>query len=583
MTTNTITTTPETVTIPLNKLVPSKANVRRTGAKDGIAELAASIAAHGLRQNLNVRHVEGGDTFEVVAGARRLAAMKRLVKDKRLPKDAPVRCLIIDSAEDAQEISLVENVQRLAMHPDDQFAAFQALIDRGSTVEEVAARFGVTPNVVARRLKLAAVSPKLRALYRKGELTLDHMMAFAVSDEQAEQERIWKELPQWNRDPEDIRAALTGEALRGDHATVRFVGMEAYVAAGGAVLRDLFDEENGGYVTDRVLLFRLAAERLEAVAATVKAEGWKWAKVELERDYSTSYRYVYPILGEDDAEDAPETYAPEDMARAGAILRIGRDGTVEVRRGVIHPDDVERDEAASDSAGAAPKKKAEAGDLSAVLVADVSAHRTAALRLELSRNSHVALASVVHAMALPLIYGELGIASTCLAVRASSETLDRHVEVVEDCTAHAELAKEAERWGDHLPGNAADLFGWCLAQPQDVLLDLLAFLAAQSVNAVETKHDHTKTARLDHANDLAEALSFDMARHWTPSVEGFYGRVSKATLLHIVTETRAPMQVSISELKKKDAARYVAKAMQGITWLPAPFRMTGTEAVAQAA
>lgn len=576
-------TTPETVTIPLNKLVPSKANVRRTGAKEGLAELAASIAAHGLRQNLNVRPVEGSDTFEVVAGARRLAAMKLLVKQKRLAKDAPVRCLIIDSAEDAQEISLVENVQRLAMHPDDQFVAFHALIEKGGTVEDVAARFGVTPHVVARRLKLAAVSPKLRALYRKGELTLDHMMAFAVSDDHAEQERVWSELPQWNRDPEDIRAALTGEALRSDHPLVRFVGMDAYAAAGGAVLRDLFDEEDGGYVTDRLLLSKLAEERLEDVVATVKAEGWKWAKAELERDYSVPYRHVYPIDGDDEAEDAPEVYAPEDMAQAGAIVRIARDGSVTVTRGLVHPDDVQRDEQGGAASPSAEKKKAEPGDLSAVLVEDVSAHRTAALRLELTRNSHVALASVVHALALPLIYGELGIASTCLALRASSENLERHVEVMEDCTAHAALAKEAERWGDHLPGEAADLFGWCLAQPQDVLLDLLAFLAAQSVNAVETKHDHTKTARLDHASDLAEALSFDMAQHWTPSVEGFYGRVSKATLLHIVTETRAPMQVSISELKKKDAARYVAKAMQGIAWLPAPFRMTGAEPVRAAA
>ncbi|MCD8498178.1 MAG: 50S ribosome-binding GTPase, partial [Alphaproteobacteria bacterium] len=211
--------------------------------------------------------------------------------------------LIIGSAEDAQEISLVENVQRLAMHPDDQFVAFQSLIDKGSTIEEVAARFGVTPNVVARRLKLAAVSPKLRTLYRKGGLTLDHMMAFAVSDDQAEQERIWKELPEWNRDPDDIRAALTGEALRGDHPVVRFVGMEAYVAAGGDVLRDLFDDENGGYVTDRVLLFRLAEEQLEGIAATVKAEGWKWAKAEVERDHSVNYRYVYPIEVDDEAED----------------------------------------------------------------------------------------------------------------------------------------------------------------------------------------------------------------------------------------------------------------------------------------
>jgi ParB family chromosome partitioning protein len=576
-------TTPETVTIPLNKLVPSKANVRRTGAKEGLAELAASIAAHGLRQNLNVRPVEGSDNFEVVAGARRLAAMKLLAKQKRLAKDAPVRCLVIDGAEDAQEISLVENVQRLAMHPDDQFVAFQGLIEKGNTVEDIAARFGVTPAVVVRRLKLAAVSPKLRALYRQGELTLDHMMAFAVSDDHAAQEQVWSELPQWNRSPEGIRDALTGEAVQSDHPLVRFVGMESYVAAGGAVLRDLFDEDDGGYVTDRLLLAKLAEERLEGIVAMVKAEGWKWAKAEIERDHSVAYRRVWPIDTDDEAEDAPEVYSPEEMTQAGAIVRIGRGGTVEIMRGLVHPDDMQRDERDGGATPSAEKKKAEPGELSAVLVEDVSAHRTAALRLELARNTHVALASVVHAMALPLVHGEHGIASTCLALRTSSENLERHVAIMEDCTAHAELAKEAERWGDHLPGDAADLFGWCLAQPQDVLLDLLAFLAAQSVNAVETKHDHTKSARLDHANDLAEALCFDMAQHWTPSVDGFYGRVSKATLLHIVTETRAPMQVSISELKKKDAARYVAKAMQGIAWLPASFRMTAPEPVRAAA
>ena len=69
--------------IPLSKLIPCPANVRRTGRNDGIEELAASIKAHGLLQNLQVRAGAGGK-FEVVAGQRRLAALKLLAKAKDL-------------------------------------------------------------------------------------------------------------------------------------------------------------------------------------------------------------------------------------------------------------------------------------------------------------------------------------------------------------------------------------------------------------------------------------------------------------------------------------------------------------------
>ena len=71
--------------IPLNQLVPSKATVRKTGADTGIEELAANIKALGLLQNLQVRETESGK-FEVVAGKRRLAALKRLAKEKAIAK-----------------------------------------------------------------------------------------------------------------------------------------------------------------------------------------------------------------------------------------------------------------------------------------------------------------------------------------------------------------------------------------------------------------------------------------------------------------------------------------------------------------
>ncbi|MFX6214044.1 DNA-binding protein, partial [Acinetobacter baumannii] len=77
----------------------------------------------------------------------------------------------------AEEDSLAENSQREPLHPLDQFLAFQTLREQGQGDEAIAARFFVTPAVVRQRLKLAAVSEKLLALYAEDELTLDQLMA----------------------------------------------------------------------------------------------------------------------------------------------------------------------------------------------------------------------------------------------------------------------------------------------------------------------------------------------------------------------------------------------------------------------
>ena len=172
-------------TIPLNQLVPSTANVRKTGAKDGIDGLAASIAAHGLLQNLSVRPGAGGQ-YEVVAGGRRLAALRLLAKQKKIAADYPVPCHACEG-EDAAEISLAENEMRLPMHPADQFEAFKKLADQGKGPEEIAARFGTTARIVEQRLKLAVVSPRLIAAYRKGDMTLDCLMAFTIAEDHRHQ------------------------------------------------------------------------------------------------------------------------------------------------------------------------------------------------------------------------------------------------------------------------------------------------------------------------------------------------------------------------------------------------------------
>ena len=263
--------------IPLNRLVPSPANVRKTGRLIGIDELAASIAAHGLLQNLQVRPGSKGK-FEVVAGGRRLAALKLLAKRKTIAKTAEIPCHVLNT-EDAGEISLAENAVRLPLHPADQFDAFQALTETGKGPEEVAARFGVSTAVVRQRLKLATVSQRLIALYRDDELSLDQLMAFTVSDDAEAQEAAWFGLPEWQREPASIRRALTAAHIGADDRRVRFVTLDVYKAAGGGILRDLFQPEHEGYLTDPALLDRLIDERLVAEAGKVRAEGWQWVEI----------------------------------------------------------------------------------------------------------------------------------------------------------------------------------------------------------------------------------------------------------------------------------------------------------------
>src|ERR1700748_478408 len=178
--------------IPFNKLVLSQSNVRRVKAGVSVEQLAESIAQRTLLQSLNVRAVvdgEGNETgmFEVPAGGRRYRALELLVKQKRLAKTAPGPCIVSEAGSEitAEEDSLADNVHRVALHPLDQFRAFQTLREQGRSEEDIAAIFFVSVNVVKQRLRLAAVSPKLLDVYADDGMSLEQLMAFSVTGDPA--------------------------------------------------------------------------------------------------------------------------------------------------------------------------------------------------------------------------------------------------------------------------------------------------------------------------------------------------------------------------------------------------------------
>ncbi|OQM76700.1 ParB/RepB/Spo0J family partition protein [Manganibacter manganicus] len=379
--------------IPFNKLTLSQSNVRRVKAGASIEELAESIARRGLIQSLHVRPVlddDGKETgmFEVPAGGRRFRALELLVKQKRLNKTAPVPCVVSDASGDIliDEISLAENIERAPLHPLDQFRAFLSLHEKGMSDEEIAAAFFVTAQVVKQRLRLTSVAPALLEVYAQDGMTLEQLMAFAVTDDHARQEQVWEAVKNsWNKEPHQIRRMLTENAVRASDRRVRFIGLDTYVEAGGTVMRDLFEDDNGGWVKNVPLLERLVAEKLKAEAETIAAEGWKWIEIAadfpyghtsglrrltgttidltdderaereklrtefdaLEAEYAEAGELPDEVdvrLGEieeamDAFENRPVHYDAEGIACSGAFVSIRHDGGLVVERGYVRPED----------------------------------------------------------------------------------------------------------------------------------------------------------------------------------------------------------------------------------------------------
>ena len=234
------------ILVPLSQLLPrrSKRNARKT-PRLSIPELAASIARIGLLQNLVVILSADGEQYEVVAGDRRLTALKLLAKKKRIAVDFEVPCLLVPDAS-ARTVSLAENLLREQMHPADQFEAFAALVKEGRPIEDIAADFGVSPLVVQRRLKLANVSPRLLADYRAAAVTLEQLMALTITDDHAAQEAAFYGAPEWQRGASALRERLTEREIDATHPLVRFAGLDAYTAAGGGIRASSRREHNAG-------------------------------------------------------------------------------------------------------------------------------------------------------------------------------------------------------------------------------------------------------------------------------------------------------------------------------------------------
>lgn len=591
--------------IAFNQFKAWDGNVRRTGADKSIEELAASIRSHGLLQPLVVKASDEGG-FAVIAGRRRFLAMQRLVKDGKFKEDALIACTIVENSVNSTEISLVENIMQLPMHPADRFEAFRDLADKGIKVADIAVRFGIEETLVFKLLKLGRVSTEVMQAFRAEEIDYAQVQAFTLSDDVELQNQVLAMVinSSYRIDPSTIRTQLVKNEISATDKRVRYVGLEFYEMCGGTVRRDLFDDGNSGYVQDIALLNQLVDSKLQSEVETIKAQHWQWVEVvqEIDWKYRSQFSSLKPTLRELSAQENQELdrlfseyeqyeeideedeqllaqkneleqriselqnisneWLPEQRAISGVVVALNYDGRINIEYGLVQAEN--KQSSPSNKPVADNSAKPEKAEFSAALLRDLSQHRSVALRIELANNHDIAFIAVVYALVTSALYH--GTAGNCLKISVSSTVLFSSAEA-ENIPALKAMAVKQEKL--NFPENAGQLWDFLNKRSKTELDEILAYCVALSVDAVEGER---RQSDIKHSQQLAKSLQLDMRKWFTATAENSFSRISRNQILQAYRETTGEEpSATLLNLKKKELAIRAEREI-GDKWLPSLFR-----------
>lgn len=470
-------------------------------------------------------------------------------------------------------------------------------------------------------------------------LTLDCVMAFTITEDRVRQEQVFKSLSNSHNgmEPWAIRRLLTETTVEASDRRARFVGLETYQQAGGVVMRDLFRNDEGGWLQNPALLQRLVDEKLAAARDVILATGWKWVEAGVEISYQAQqgllrlkptgealskkdtklreklgkdYDDLAEAHDEDDITDEvrarlaeleativemdnrPDKYAAEDIARAGVFVSIDQNGYLACEYGFVRREDAaavaedaieaDEDDATGDDdglEGVDTPSDDEAAEqpgkpLSERLVQDLTSYRTVALRDALAQDFGTAFVAVLHAMCLGLFYH----ASTrsCLQVSVSDSFPAQAPGLAEWAPAKA-LDQRHKDWVAKLPRSEGELWQMLVDMTDEDRASLFAHCASRTVNTVRMPKNvfQSRNAALGHANTVAAAVGLDMVRAgWVTTVDAYLGRVTKGHIVEAVREGKGDNAANLIEHLKKDAmAQEAERLLAGTGWLPHALRM----------
>ena len=614
--------------IPLNQLVISDRNVRVVSAsKEADKELIASIASQGVLQNLVVIPSAKGKK-EVVAGGRRLASLHYLASKGEIEQDCPVPCLEKSEDADLTEISLAENIHA-AMHPADQFVAYSRLVDEGLSVEDIAQRFGVAKTLVAKRLVLGKVAPKLLDRYRRDIFSLECLMAFTVCDDHKRQLACYKELSQGSLWPHAIKSWLLGEAYVLSKGIGKFVGKAAYLKAGGALSSDLFEDET--YLSDSALVKALAKQRLQREAGKLrKNDCWSWIEInDGSNEFETDDVRLQPVLTgvpkklddqitaleQETAElhdkcceaDWPEdldtqydalvekqealererdnqylTFSDEQKAYSGCIVGFDRYGKLTLTQGVARKKDIPQpnsknnDGKGDSSDGQELAQETQGTTISQALRTDLGRYRQQAVKAALLADPAAATDILHYSLCQQILsgaYRRLGDLMDASFNRVSSESSREETDspTASDALQAAESKLDTQWLAIKDDGERFTAFR---ALPQKMKDKLVTYCVAQSLQIGVRGANTTQDA-------LVDMLSVDFTCYWQPTKDNYLSRLSKSLLL----ATFAPLRhkdwaAMYSDMKKSAVVESMHEWFTSapdsdndsvVTWMPPEF------------
>lgn len=631
---NTTTTQSALIRVSISQLVHSSLNVRKRQST-GIDELAALIYSQGLIQNLvvvaQVKKGKSTGKYEVIAGSRRFDALQMLVVDERYSKEQEVDCRLVDEAE-AKAMSLAENSGREAMHPSDLVVAYRDLSFAGKSPDEIALMFGVTPLTVKRYLKLANASPVILALYSENKINFEQISALALTDDHALQERVWSTAPAYSRGGHNLRRMITEtEVDICNSPLAKFVGVKAFEKAGGTIRRDLFSDDDNGYMQDAGMLERLALAKLDKAAEKIKGEGFAWVQCHPEylgfselsnygrigtitRDATeTEQREIEALeaelqdlinaqeaLGDDEGEEGRavleekqealevqanavqekldtllesfESPDPEQLAVAGAVVFIGHDGKVKVERGLIKREDMRRAKLSRSDGAGGGREEDEAIKQKPVhserLTRMLTAHRTAAIQAAMVNRPDVALAAIVSQLAGRLFAGSRSRSRVLVQINMERPNLKNDAEGIDQSRAVGVIEEKFQSWASRVEAVASAETDLFSWLLQQPQEDVLDLLALCVSASVNTVASREDAPAAEVAG-LMNALNLDMADWWEPTAQTYLSHVGKDRIIGMVADAVSPqMAQTLTKLKKGELVKAAEKHLSGLRWLP---------------
>ncbi|EEX9387327.1 ParB/RepB/Spo0J family partition protein, partial [Escherichia coli] len=596
----------EEVSVPLDSLIKSPLNVRTVPySAESVSELADSIKGVGLLQNLVV-HALPGDRYGVAAGGRRLAALNMLAERDIIQADWPVRVKVIPQ-ELATAASMTENGHRRDMHPAEQIAGFRAMAQEGKTPAQIGDLLGYSPRHVQRMLKLADLAPVILDALAEDRITTEHCQALALENDTARQVQVFEVACQsgWGGKPEvqTIRRLVTeSEVAVAGNSKFRFVGADAF--SPDELRTDLFSDDGDGYV-DRVALDAALLEKLQAVAEFLReAEGWGWCAGRMEpvgecREDARAYRNLpepEAVLTEAEEEHLNELMArydalenqceesdllaaemklidcmakvrawtPEMRAGSGVVVSW-RYGNVCIQRGVqLRSEDDVADDADRTEQGL---ESASVEEISLPLLTKLTSERTLAVQAALMQQPDKSLALLAWTLCLNVFDSKAHSSPARIRLACEHYALTSDAPSGKEGAAFMALMAEHSRFAALLPEGWERDMTTFLSLSQEVLLSLLSFCTACSLNGVQTRECcHTSRSPLD---TLETAIGFHMRDWWQPTKANFFGHLKKPQIIAALNEAGLSGAARDAEkMKKGDAAEHAEFHMKDNRWVP---------------